>query len=216
MSAMPDHLEMTELLALRDGEGTVGALSHVETCEVCRAELDRLYRTRAQLRALATLQPHRDLWPGVVSRVRSYRTRRRLTLGAIGLAAAAALAGVIALRGPAAPQAPRIAEDPWVAEMSSPDLGAMIVRSRELELLLQNHVNAYRVFNAPTALAVSVLEDRITLIDAALSDSRLLGIDREVMHGLWQERVNALESLVGLHLAGRESEWRYSQESEWR
>jgi hypothetical protein len=56
------HLELDELLALRDGEGTAFARAHVDTCESCKTELDRLFQIQAQLRALPAFGPPRDLW----------------------------------------------------------------------------------------------------------------------------------------------------------
>jgi hypothetical protein len=85
----------------------------------------------------------------------------------------------------------------------------MIVRSQELEGLLRTYKPQYRVYDAPTALAVSALEDRIGILDRMLIESRAVGADREVLVGLWGERVEALETLVGLQLIERpEGVWR--------
>ncbi|UCF19686.1 MAG: hypothetical protein JSU87_17510 [Gemmatimonadota bacterium] len=203
-----NHLEMDELLALRDGEGGASARAHVEACEGCQQELERLYQVRAQLRALSGFAPPRGLWPRVARHVRRRRRlRRRLGYGAVGLAAAAALAGVYvvndATRGP-----PAEPLEAWVIEAESQDLGPMISRSRELESLLQTYRPASQVYDAPTALAVSVLEDRILLLDRLLSDSRQLGVKRELLRDLWGERVETLETLVNLELAEPETVWR--------
>jgi hypothetical protein len=195
------HLELDELLALRDGEGTALARSHVESCRRCGRELERLYQIRARLRALPTLAPPRDLWPRVAAAVARRRTRRRFGFGVAGLAIAAALLAFVALRSGAAPEAPEQRPDAWVAEAESPDLGPFIHRSRELESLLRRYRPDSRVYNAPTALAVSVLEDRIGLLDRMLAESRAIGADREFLAGLWDERVEALETLVGLQVA---------------
>ena len=201
------HLAMEELLALRDGEGSAFARVHVESCEVCRAELERLYQMRARLRALPRYMPPRDVWVRVASEVRRRRWRRRLGLRTAGLAVAAVLTGLVVLRGPAQHEEERI--DEWVAEQTSQDLGPMIVRSQELEGLLHTYTPRYRVYDAPTALAVSALEDRIGILDRMLLESRAGGVDREVLVGLWGERVEALETLVGLQLVERpEAVWR--------
>ena len=110
----------------------------------------------------------------------------------------AILTGVVVLRGPSQRGGERA--DEWVVEETSQDLGPMIVRSQELEGLLQRYTPRYRVYDAPTALAVSALEDRIGILDRMLSESRAAGMDREVLVGLWGERVEALETLVGLQL----------------
>jgi hypothetical protein len=193
------HLEMAELLALRDGEGTAFARSHVERCASCRGELERLHWVRAELRALPTFSPSRELWPRVAAAVRQRRLRRRIVYGASGLAVAAVLAGLVVVRGPAAGTA-QGSHDAWVAEAASQDLGPVISRSRQLEWLLEAYRPTYKVYDAPTALAVSVLEDRIVLLDRMLAEGRAIGADRQVLRGLWGERVEALETLVGLEL----------------
>ncbi|NIN72618.1 MAG: hypothetical protein GTO46_11995 [Gemmatimonadetes bacterium] len=198
------HLEMDELLGLRDGEGSSFGRAHVESCEACRGELERLYRVRSELRALPTFGPPRELWPRIRRHVWRRRVRRRLSYGAVGLAAAAVVAGFMILRGPTAEPA-----DAWVAEATSEDLGPMINRARQLETLLQVYWPQRRVYDAPTALATSVLEDRIFVLDQLLLESRALGADREVLRGLWGERVLALEQLVSLQVVKEERRvWR--------
>jgi hypothetical protein len=198
---------MEELLALRDGEGSAFARSHADSCHVCRAELDRLYQVRAELRALPRYTPPRELWPKVADEVRQRRLRRRLSYRMIVLAAAAVLAGVAILRGPAREESGPT--DVWLIEETSRDLGPVIARSQELEGLLRAFRPEYRVYDAPTALAVSALEDRIVLLDRMLLEGRAIGLEREVLVGLWGERVEALETLVGLQATERpERVWR--------
>jgi hypothetical protein len=201
------HLAMDELLALRDGEGGASSRSHVEACDECRDELERLYQFQARLRAMPTFSPPRDVWPRVVHTVRRRRLRRRLNYGVLGLAAAAALTAVVVLRGPAVDEGDQ-PSDSWTAEASSLDMGPVILRSRQLESLLQTYRPAQRVYDAPTALAVSVLEDRIVLLDQMLSEGRVVGSDRAVMLGLWGERVATLETLVGLQAVQEDRVWR--------
>ena len=73
------HCTMDDLVALRDGEGSVWARQHVNHCATCQAELDALFQRIAQLKALPALRPPRDRWswwaaiPG--PRVRGCRTR---------------------------------------------------------------------------------------------------------------------------------------------
>ena len=203
------HLEMHELLAQRDGEGSAYVRVHLESCENCRHELERLYKIRAELKALPGFTPPRDLWTKVVADVRRRRKRRWWGAGTTGLAAAAAaaLAGIILLRGEAPiVQGPLVegtvapAEDAWVADATTPDLGPVINRSRELESLLQTYSIQYRVYDAPTAIAVSALEDRIVILDGMLQESRQLGVDRRMLVNLWNERTATLETLVGIQL----------------
>ena len=93
------HCTMDDLLALRDGEGSVWARRHSEDCAACRAELEALYQRVAQLKALPTLRPPRDRWGAVRGAIVAQRTRRRRRWG-YGLATAAALVGVMVI-GPA-------------------------------------------------------------------------------------------------------------------
>ncbi len=189
------HLELRELLALRDGEAAPASRAHVEHCEGCAAEVRRLRRVRAELRALRPLAPRGDLWPRI--RDRLYRRRRRRLIAA-GLAAAAALAGLLVLHGGDTAERLPAGSDPWIAEVASADLGPMITRSRELESVLRTHAPSRQVQDVPTALAVSVVEDRLQLIDRALAQSRRAGVDRALVRDLWSQRVEALETLVGL------------------
>lgn len=198
------HLNMEDLLALRDGEGSAEASAHVESCALCEAELSRLYRTRAELRALRAYGPPRDLWPRVAARIRRGRMLTRASLGLGGLAAAAAIAAVILVPGGVPDPDP----DTWIGEMSSEDLGPVINRSRQLETMLEAYQPGARVYDAPTALAVSVLEDRIAVLDGMLAEGRAMGADREMIRGLWGERVETLEKLVGLQLVTRGEGWR--------
>jgi predicted anti-sigma-YlaC factor YlaD len=193
---------MHELLSHRDGEATALARKHLESCEPCRNELERLHRIRAELKALPGYTPPRDQWPRIVAEVRRRRRRRWWTAGTAGLAAAAALAGIILLRGggPAVNGTVVPAEEAWVAEATSGDLGPFIRRSQELEGMLQTYSLQYRVYNAPTAIAVSALEDRIIILDRMLHESRQVGVDRRVLVNLWDERTATLETLVGIQL----------------
>ncbi len=134
-----------------------------------------------------------------------------MVFGVGGLAAAAALAGVLLLREAPLAERPPVVAEVWVAETGSVDLGPMITRSRQLETMLQAYAPSQQVFDAPTALAVSILEDRIQLIDEALIESRAWGADRALVRGLWNERVDALETLVGVqgvHMVQQREVWR--------
>ncbi len=202
------HLAMDELLGLRDGEGTAFAREHAESCERCRRELERLYQVRARLRALPQLKAPRDGWPRVASSVKRRRVRARRGFTTLGLAAAAVLAGFVVLREPPAELEPSNLADVWGVEERSQDLGPLIHRTRELESLLDSYRPASGVYDAPTALAVSVLEDRIVLLDRMLDESRAVGADREFVANLWDERVEALETLVNVQMVREQAVWR--------
>ena len=57
------HCTIEELLELRDGEGSAAARSHMNSCEACRTELDRLHQRVAALKSLPSFAAPRDRWP---------------------------------------------------------------------------------------------------------------------------------------------------------
>ncbi|MBA2627197.1 MAG: anti-sigma factor, partial [Gemmatimonadales bacterium] len=64
------HLTMDALLALRGPgiePGDESSRRHMESCEHCRAELDRLDQRVARLKALPALRPSRNLWPAIAA-----------------------------------------------------------------------------------------------------------------------------------------------------
>lgn len=202
-----DHLGIDELLSVRDGQATASALRHVDECPRCRGELLRLRRVQADLRALPAPRPPRDLWPGLARKVVRRRRWQRAALGGAVLALAAGVAGLV-VGGPIPTNGSEDAVDAWTAEAVSDDLGPIIHRSRELESILRVYSPERRVYDARTALAVSVLEDRIFLLDRLLTEGRAVGADRQVLRGLWNERVETLETLVGLQVVSQEPVWR--------
>jgi len=70
------HLSMEQLVALREPgtePGTQTARSHLDECETCRAEFDRLHQRIARLKALPSLRPTRDRWPEVRAQIGAER-----------------------------------------------------------------------------------------------------------------------------------------------
>lgn len=207
------HLEMSELLAVRDGEGGDASRSHVESCDRCREELDRLRRVRDQLRRLPGLRPQTDLWPAIVGRLRWRQRRRWVGMGA-GWLVAAALGSILMLRGSGEGVGPAVVAEPSQEGRLSAQLAPMIDRSSELESLLATYVPERQVLGARQALAVSVLEERLLLIDEALVQTRAGGVDGRLVRDLWQQRVEALEVLVGVQLGQQAEGWQ--QDDGWR
>ena len=65
------HLSMDALVSLREAgqePGDAAAREHLEGCEHCRAELERLHQRVARLKALPALRSRRDRWPEVQAR----------------------------------------------------------------------------------------------------------------------------------------------------
>ena len=121
------HLTMEQLLALREPgvePGTASQREHMEACETCRLELERLEQRSARLRSLPTLRPSRDQWPRVAGRLNAARRQRRIrwmTAGAMALAASLALA--LLVRRPV----------PAPATASQQELTSLQQRSRALK-----------------------------------------------------------------------------------
>ncbi len=175
------HCTMEDLLALRAGEASVFARKHIETCAACAAELDALYQRVAQLKALPARRPSRDRWPAVREVVRGERTRRRRVWGGVGsLAAAAAVAGLLLMRP------------------TGPGLHAELAQAKQASATLEDELQRYDVdgvvLSGRAAALAADLEDRIAVIDGALTSS---GQDAEMVN-LWQQRVDLMQQLVSV------------------
>lgn len=186
------HCTIGELLEIRDGEGTAQARVHVEACNACRNELDRVHQRSAALRALPSLTPPRDRWPVVRGTFLAERRRVRwrwLSMG--GLAAAAALVLAVGLRGGPAPEA---------TVAPPPGLEAWVQRSRDLENALQDVGYEGRVLNGLAATAIADLEDRIAVIDAGIAGVQAGVVPARELESLWRQRVTLLDALVQTHV----------------
>jgi hypothetical protein len=172
------HCTMDDLLALQAGEASVWARKHSETCAACRAELDTLYQRVAQLKALPALRPPRDRWPVVRDTLRGEQARKRRKWGAWSLAAAAALVGVLLVR-------------PNQAALHA-ELAQFKQQSATLEGELQRYDVDGRVLSGRAAALVADLEDRIAVIDGALTSPAQ---DAQRVK-LWQQRVDLMQQLV--------------------
>lgn len=190
---MRKHCTMSELLAVRDGEGTVWAREHVDGCESCRQELDLLYRRVSALRALPAMRPPRDRW-AVIRAAAAQERRRRLVRrsGWTTLAAAAGIALMIGIRGIGTPGG---------APAVPPELAALQSQSRDLEAALASYEPDGRILNARAAGIIADLEDRISLVDAGIYQvSTRGGATDEELLGLWRDRVELMDALVNVHV----------------
>jgi hypothetical protein len=186
------HCTMSELLAVRDGEGTAWARAHADDCVHCREELELLYQRVAALRALPPQRPPRDRWAVIRAQaLRERRTRvfRRSGWGA--LAAAAAIAVLLGVRTVGV-----IGPTPAVGQT---ELDALMQQSRALEESLRSYDPEGRILNARAAGIIADLEDRIALVDAGISQVTTRGA-REDLIGLWRDRVDLMSALVNAHV----------------
>ncbi|HEX5633894.1 MAG TPA: hypothetical protein VFX50_11735 [Gemmatimonadales bacterium] len=203
MSTM--HCTMDELLALDEPglePAAARARQHLDACEGCRAEYDRLQQRKARLRALPTLRPARDGWPAVAARVRATRrgTLVRRALAGVG-ALAAALLLAVALRS--APVRDALAPRDAAAIAAERELDQLMKHSQALEAALGAYGADRRVVDGRTVRVASDLEARIADVDQRMQTTELdasPGRGEAQMLRLWQERVGLLNALVDVHV----------------
>ena len=190
---MRKHCTMAELLAIRDGEGTAWARSHVDECHFCQQELDLLYQRVSTLRTLPAHRPPRDRW--VVIREQARREQRGRAVRRVGVGALALAAGIALLIGVRAVDFPLGAPSATDAE-----LAALMTQSRELEATLRSYGTDGRVLSGRAAGIIADLEDRIALVDAGINQAGAGGGPPDQLIGLWQDRVDLMDALLSAHV----------------
>jgi hypothetical protein len=188
---------MEQLVSLREPgaePGAQAARAHLDACEICRAEFDRLHQRIARLKALPALRPTRDRWPAVRARFEAERRARLLRqAGLVGLAAAAGIALLLGVRSVHHGSAPAAIP----AELSEAK-----ARSQALEAAIDQYHPESRVLDGRTARIAQELEDRIAAVDRELQMTDLADPGRRDTQelNLWRERVGLLDALVDVHL----------------
>lgn len=191
-----NHLGLEQLVALREPgaePGTQAARDHLETCEACRAEFDRLHQRIARLKALPSLRPTGDRWPHVRARFEAEQRARRLRrFGLVGLVAAASVALAV---GTTVSFQPR-------PLATGAELSETMARSRALEAAIDQYHPETRVLDGRTARIAQELEDRIAAVDRQLEMADLMDSVRRQSQelNLWRERVGLLDALVDVHI----------------
>ena len=178
------HCTMEDLLALRDGEGSVWARHHLADCAPCRAELDRLYQRVAGLRALPPLRSPRDRWEVVRDAVGAERARHRWRWSGLGLAMAAALAGLL------------VARPLFQGKAYADDLAQAKRQSADLEQALRTYDPDGRVMSGQVAELAARLEDLIASLDSRLAQTGSGSVRGSQLVDLWRERVDLMQRLV--------------------
>ena len=183
------HCTMDELLAIRDGQGSQGALRHLDECDECCNELELLHQRVAALKALPSLRPPRDRWSVVRDEVLAQRARTRRRFGGwLTAAAAASVALAIGLGGLVTPAA------------QEPDpLAELVSEAQMLERALRTMRPETRVLTGRIAGAVAALADRLEFLDVRVEQARMQRLSRERVIVLWQERVGLMDALVNVH-----------------
>jgi hypothetical protein len=185
------HCSIEELIEVRNGEGSVGAKIHVDECEECRDELDRLHQRVASLKALPSLNAPRDRWP--VVREQIVAGRQRIWWTRMGWAAAAMIAlalganGLVPWPGADSEQKPEV------------ELQTLVEQSAQLDSMLKSIEKKTRVVNGLTAVTIADLEDRIILLDSRLSSARRIAISEAQLRALLEQRVLLMDALVNTH-----------------
>ena len=191
-----NHLNMEQLVSLRGPgtePGTAEARRHVETCELCRDELDRLHQRVARLKALPGLQPPRDAWPAIRRRLADDRHRRRtrwMSIAGTAMAASLLLAVVVS----------ELARPDTLSALAAIDTAK--AQSRALEGTIHRYNPEARVTDGRTARIAAELEDRIADLDRQLEVTQMReghARDQQLLQ-LWRERVNLLDALVDVHV----------------
>lgn len=193
------HLTIDQLLALREAgsePGSHAAKAHLEDCQACRAELDRLHQRVARLKALPALRPARDQFPAVRARLKAERRHRQVRWAGVGGLAMAASVALFMVLSPAEP----VSNAP--AQAYTNELAETMSRSQQLEQALLALDPEARLLDGRTAAIAGRIEDRLHLVDRDLQAADLL--DRQVRTReqlrLWRERVGLLDALVDVHV----------------
>ena len=183
------HCTMDELLAIRDGQGSQGALRHLDECDECCNELELLHQRVAALKALPSLRPPRDRWSVVRDEVLARRARARRRFGGWVTAGAAASVGLAIGLG-----------DLVTPAAQEPDpLAELVSEAQLLERALRTMRPETRVLTGRMAAAVAAVEDRLELLDLRFEQARVQRLSRERVIVLWQERVGLMDALVNVH-----------------
>jgi hypothetical protein len=182
------HCTMEELIAIRDARGSAVAKEHLEGCDECMMEMERVYQTVAALKALPAIDAPRDRWTAIKKQaVAERKSENRSFFGWTGLAAAAVLALTFG------------AQTGIMGHQSKPDdrVVTLMEQSQSLENMLREIKPQGRVINGRLAFTVVRIEDQIRLVDDRLSqmrnERRPSTQDLEI---LWVERVRLMDQLV--------------------
>ncbi len=186
---MPKHCSIQELLEVRNGEGSIGAKIHVDECEECRDELDRLHQRVAALKALPAMRAPRDRWPLV--RKRMVEARQRVWWTRMGWAAAAAIALTLGANG--------LVPMPGAAPDPEMEIETLVQQSAQLDSVLKTIEKQTRVVNGLRSVAIADLEDRLIMLDAQLAPARRITISEVQLRELLRQRVVLMDALVNTH-----------------
>ena len=222
------HASVEQLLNLRNtGAEAAEVVSHVAACEACQAELGRLCVVQFGLQQLPDFQVPEGSWE-IISQANnsSAQGAGRPPLNgwfwvgslAAGLAVAVVVFGLLAqapgesgqpmqadIRGTTPTLASQSASARVASASDQQDLSSLMAQSRQLEWALSAMPAGPQVVSANTAGTISVLEDRVAMIDYRLSMTQDPDLSSEQELKLWKERVGLMNSLVQVRYAQAQS-----------
>jgi hypothetical protein len=186
------HPNLDELLAHRDGDGTVETTRHIEACDQCQAAIAELHQAAFALKELPTIAPPDDAWSHIRDRVLGQRRKSKSTRLAVAAAVVLALATAMFMTRPQPFEESRAESDTDDTLVAIEQLSGA---SRELEMVLRETSLQTRVLSPRRAAMIVELEERIALVDIALSQPAVLEPDQRAV-ALWSDRVELLDALV--------------------
>jgi len=209
------HASINQLLSLRDREPVAADVrQHVDSCEQCQGELQRLQTVRNLLQQLPQLetsqQQQNDFaqldqrWQHVQQQVHR-RQHRRQRVGIFAVAACVAVIVIAAIPTLLTRTATEYqSESPPVASLTTavPPFSATqtkhaqwLARNVQLENALRDLPQAPKVTRGGTAYAIASFEDQIALVDYQLSYGEAVGMNESQSVSLLQNRAELLDSL---------------------
>ena len=217
------HASVEQLLNLRDAAPEAADVAaHVNGCERCQAELGRLRIVQVGLQSLPDIPAPEGGWQAISRARASSRSSAPLAFTgwfwagslAAGLAVAVVLFGLLnqvprgsesgigsAMSGTTPVLVSRSGAETAASQGKSDDMAQLMARSQQLEQVLRAMPEGPQVVSADTAGTISVLEDRVAMIDYRLSMGEQPELSSAQLQRLWQERVDVMNSLVQVRYA---------------
>jgi len=217
------HASVEQLLNLRDAAPEAADVAaHVNGCERCQAELGRLRIVQVGLQSLPEIPAPEGGWQAISRARAGSRSSAPLSFTgwfwagslAAGLAVAVVLFGLLnqvprgsesgigsAMSGTTPVLVSRSGAETAASQVKSDDMAQLMARSQQLEQVLRAMPEGPQVVSADTAGTISVLEDRVAMIDYRLSMGEQPELSSAQLQRLWQERVDVMNSLVQVRYA---------------
>ena len=217
------HASVEQLLNLRDAAPEAADVAaHVNGCERCQAELGRLRIVQVGLQSLPEIPAPEGGWQAISRARAGSRSSAPLAFTgwfwagslAAGLAVAVVLFGLLnqvprgsesgigsAMSGTTPVLVSRSSAETAASQVKSDDMAQLMARSQQLEQVLRAMPEGPQVVSADTAGTISVLEDRVAMIDYRLSMGEQPELSSAQLQRLWQERVDVMNSLVQVRYA---------------